>query len=91
MRTPRRACKPCSQDMGLKREKEIADIASLSCDMAAVDIAEVYSPQSFTAEAEKFKPRSGFAIDLCEQKPSGGYWDMTKPEDVKLAWELLKR
>ena len=72
-------------------ETEIADIASLSCDMAAVDIAEVYSPQRFTAEAERFKLRSGFAIDLCEQKPSGEYWDMTKPEDVKLAWELLKK
>ena len=30
-------------------EQEIADIASLSCDMAAVDIVEVYSPQRFTA------------------------------------------
>ena len=57
-------------------EKEIADIASLSRDMAAVDIAEVYSPQRFTAEAERFKLRSGFAIDLCEQKPSGEYWDI---------------
>ena len=72
-------------------EQEIADIASLSCDMAAVDIAEVYSPQRFTAEAERFKLRPGFAIDLCEQKPDGGHRDMTKPDDVKLAWELLKR
>ena len=42
-------------------EQENADIASLSCDMAAIDIAKVYSPQRFTAEAERFKLRPGFA------------------------------
>ena len=67
-------------------EKEIADTASLSCNMAAADIAEVYSPQRFTAE---FKLRSGLAIGLREQKPDGGHWDVTKLEDVKLAGELL--
>ena len=47
-------------------EKEVSDIASLSCEMAATDIAEVYSPKRFTALAHQYKLRPGFAVDLCE-------------------------
>ena len=51
--------------------QEIADIASLSCEMAATDIAEVYSPKRFTALAQQCKLRPGFAVDLCETKGNG--------------------
>ena len=44
--------------------QEIADIASLSCEMAATDIAEVYSPKRFPALAQQYKLRPGFAVDL---------------------------
>eukprot|EP00435_Cladocopium_sp_Y103_P007713 s12_g2.t1 len=46
--------------------QEISDIASLSCEMAATDIAEIYSPKRFTALAQQYKLRPGFAVDLCE-------------------------
>jgi hypothetical protein len=48
--------------------QEIADIASLSCEMAATDIAEVYSPKRFTALVQQYKLRPGFAVNLCETK-----------------------
>ena len=51
--------------------QEIADIASLSCEMAATDIAEVYSPKRFTALAQQCMLRPGFAVDLCETKENG--------------------
>ena len=62
--------------------QEVADISSLSCEMAAVDIAEVYSPKRFTALAEQFKLRPGFAIDLSEKKADGEFWNLNKPADV---------
>ena len=61
--------------------QEIADIASLSCQMAATDIAEVYSPKRFTALAQQYKLRPGFAVDLCETKENGEYWNLNKTAD----------
>ena len=33
--------------------------------------------------ASEFGFRPGFAVDLLEQKPSGGPWDLTHPEDCE--------
>ena len=63
--------------------QEIADIASLSSEMAATDIAEVYSPKRFTALAQQYKLRPGFAVDLCETKKNGEYWNLNKTADVE--------
>ena len=71
--------------------QEITDIASLSCEMAATDIAEVYSPKRFTALAQQYKLRPGFAVDLCETKENGEYWNLNKTADVELLHELIDR
>jgi len=71
--------------------QEVADISSLSCEMAAVDIAEVYSPKRFTALAEQFKLRPGFAIDLSEKKADGEFWNLNKPADVEELHNLLEK
>ena len=69
--------------------QEIADIASLSCEMAATDIAEVYSPKRFTALAQQYKQKPGFAVHLCETKENGEYWNLGKTADVELLHELI--
>ena len=71
--------------------QEIADIASLSCEMAATDIAEVYSPKRFTALAQQYKLRPGYAVDLRETKENGEYWNLNKAADVELLHELIDR
>ena len=70
-------------------EKEVSDIASLSCEMAATDIAEVYSPKRFTALAHQYKLRPGFAVDLCETKAHGEHWNLNKPADVEELFKLI--
>ena len=42
-----------------------------------------YSPKRFTARAEHYGLRPGFAVDLEEQKPDGMYWDASREEDVR--------
>ena len=71
--------------------QEIADIASLSCQMAATDIAEVYSPKRFTALAQQFKLRPRFGVDLCETQENGEYWNLNKAADEELLHELIDR
>ena len=70
-------------------EKEVAEIASLSCEMVATDIAEVYSPKRFTALAHQYKLRPGFAVDLCETKANGEHWNLNKPADVEELFRLI--
>ena len=53
-------------------EGEVNKIALMSVEVGAVDIAEIYSPHRVTARAAEFGLRPGFAVDLQEQKPSGG-------------------
>ena len=69
--------------------KEVSEIASLSCEMAATDIAEVYSPKRFTALAQQYKLRPGFAVDLCETKANGEFWNLNKPADVEELFDLI--
>ena len=63
----------------------------LSCEMAATDIADVYSPKRFAALAQQYKLRPGFAVDLCETKEIGEYWNLNKTADVELLHELIDR
>ena len=72
-------------------EQEIGDIAHLSMQMSAVDILEIYSPKRFTALAERYKLRPGFAVDLNEMKKDGTYWDLNKSEDVQEVHDILER
>ena len=73
-------------------EQEIGDIAHLSMQMSAVDVMEVYSPKRFTALAERYKLRPGFAVDLNEKmKSDGTYWDLNKSEDVQEVRNILER
>ena len=57
--------------------------------MGSVDVAEIYSPHRFSARAEEFQLRPGFAADVVEWKPDGTPWDLTNPSDVKLLEEML--
>ena len=50
-------------------EEDAEAIALMGCEMAAVDVMEIYSPKRFTEAAAQFKLRPGFAVDLCEEKP----------------------
>ena len=71
--------------------QEISDIASLSCEMAATDIAEIYSPKRFTGLAQQYKLRPGFAVDLCETKADGEYWNLNKTADVQELFKLIEQ
>lgn len=57
--------------------------------MAAVDVMELYSPKRFTALAEKYKLRPGFAIDLCEAKADGTFRDLNRPGDVQAVLDVV--
>lgn len=71
-------------------DNEEADIiATLGCEITAVDVMEVYSPKRFTEAAAKLKLKPGFAVDLCETKPDCTNWDLNKPEDVQLVHQLV--
>ncbi len=69
---------------------DVDAIASLAVEMGAVDIAEVYSPHRFSARAEEFQLRPGFAADLEELKPDGAPWDLSRPSDVAILAQLQK-
>jgi len=68
--------------------KEVDNIATLAVEIAAVDIAEVYSPHRFTARASEFQLRPGFAADLEELRPDGEHWDLSRKEDEAILAEL---
>eukprot|EP00434_Breviolum_minutum_P042976 symbB.v1.2.038276.t1/scaffold5896.1/size48089/1 len=72
-------------------EEDAEAIALMSCEMAAVDVMEIYSPKRFTEAAAQFKLRPGFAVDLCEEKPEGGYWDLRKESDVQEVREWIDK
>ena len=72
-------------------EQEIMDIAHLSMQMSAVDVMEIYSPKRFTALADRYKLRPGFAVDLNETKEDGTYWDLNKPEDIQEVHDIAER
>ena len=72
-------------------EEDAEAIALMSCEMAAVDVMEIYSPKRFTEAAAQFKVRPGFAVDLCEEKPEGGYWDLRKESDVQEVREWIDK
>ena len=40
-------------------------------ELSGADVAEIYSPQRFTAMAPRFGLVPGFAVDLCEPKMDG--------------------
>ena len=69
-------------------EAEVCNIARMSIEIGAVDLSEVYSPHRVTSRASEFGFRPGFAVDLREEKPSGGPWDLSRPEDAKELKEL---
>ena len=71
-------------------EEEVTAIASLCVELAAVDVMEIYSPKRFTEAAPRFGLKPGYAVDLCEQKPSGGFWDLSKEADVKELEQLVE-
>ena len=70
----------CGSDIS---ERDAHNIALMSVEIGAVDVAEIYSPHRVTARAAEFGLRPGFAVDLLEEKPSGGHWDLGRPEDVE--------
>ena len=72
-------------------EQEIMDIARLSMQMSAVDIVEIYSPKRFTALAERYRLRPGFAVDLNETKEDGTHWDLNKPKDIQEVHDIVDR
>ena len=68
-------------------DNEEADIiATLGCEITAVDVMEVYS---LTEAAARLKLKPGFAVDLCETKSDGTNWDLNNPEDVRLVHQLV--
>ena len=52
---------------------------------------EIYSPKRFTALAERYRLRPGFAVDLNETKEDGTYWDLNKPKDTQEVHDIVDR
>ena len=50
---------------------EVDCIAATALEVGSVDVAEIYSPRRFSARAEEFQLRPGFAAALVEWKPDG--------------------
>ena len=66
-------------------EAEVCNIARMSIEIGAADFSDIYSPHRITTRASEFGLRPGFAVDLLEEKPSGGPWDLSRPEDTEEA------
>ncbi len=62
-------------------------MATILCDLSAVDVAEIYSPPRLTAKSGDYGLRPEFAVDLTTKKRNGEYWDLMKDEDA----DYLKR
>ena len=60
--------------------QEAENIAIMSVELGAVDVAELFSPRRFTdpIACHKLGLKPGFAIDLCEQK-TVSYTHLTLP------------
>ncbi|CAK0894978.1 unnamed protein product, partial [Prorocentrum cordatum] len=69
-------------------EEEIVSMAICLCSLAAVDVAEIYTPPRFTPSAASYGMRPGFCIDLTTVKANGQHWDLAKEEDQKEFEEL---
>ena len=67
----------------------LESIASLSLELGAVDVAEVYSPHRFSARAHEFQLRPGFAADLEELKPDGKPWNLENRGDIAELKKLI--
>ena len=69
--------------------EEVEDIAIMSIELGAVDVAELFAPTGFTDSAlcMNLGLNPGFAINLCECKTigpnAGEFWDLNKSSDVK--------
>ena len=73
-------------------DEEIKHIAAVLTELTAVDVAEIFSPKRFTAEAAKLGLRPGFAVDLKECKPgSKEHWDLDRERDVREVHELMDK
>ena len=59
--------------------------------MAATDMAEIYSPKRFTALAQQYKLKPGFAVYSCETKADGEYWNLNKTADVQELFKLIQQ
>lgn len=73
-----------------------AELSSIAHDLRRLgrregdDVAEVYSPPRMCPRARSFGLRPGFSIDLCTEKPSGGFWDLSRPADMEEAEKLIE-
>ena len=55
------------------------------------DVAEVFSPPRFTAEASRFGLRPGFAVDCECVRRDGQRWDLSKPSDRAKLKQMQER
>ena len=62
-------------------ETEKRELATLSVELGACDVAEIFSPPRFTAAAGSLGLREGFAVDLSTQRSGGEFWDLSRQED----------
>eukprot|EP00974_Lingulodinium_polyedra_P129174 11209057-Lingulodinium_polyedra.AAC.1 len=60
---------------------EIESIARDLVEMAAVDVAEIYTPPRFTPKCSRYGLRPGFVVDLTTRREDGEYWDLSREED----------
>ena len=66
------------------------DLATLSLELAGVDVAEVYSPQKYCAMASSMGLRPGISADLVETKPDGNPWNFMWDSDVEEWFTVLE-
>ena len=61
-------------------------LAAVCVELSGADVADIYSPQRFTAMAPKFGLVPGCAVDMCEPKMDGPHegecWDLDRKRDV---------
>ena len=69
----------------------IDEVGALLTESGGAQIVETVTPDNFVAKAGDLGLRSGFSIDLCENKPYGPHegecCDLSKNSDVKELFE----
>ena len=69
-------------------DKDTTAISDALVQLAAIDVAEVYSPKRVTGH-HAFGMRTGLAVDLTTRKADGAFWDLSQETDQKELEQLI--
>jgi hypothetical protein len=67
---------------------DIHRLPQVIVELGECDVAEIYTPPRLPRRCRQVGLRTGFCVDLTTKKPDGEYWDLSRPEDVRLVEEL---